>query len=164
MRRLVASFVVVFCLGSCSRDRATIAEVDDGPFGGVYSLRTVNESPLPLYFWPNWYPGRSSNPGVHTTTMASADLTIRPGGSFTWSTQLYEAATKPGSSLAEDYFSTVRRDAYGTWTYTASTGAVSLEGIDQFGPYVLTGSVAGGALTLSSTFTGRPNWTFVLER
>ena len=164
MRRLVASFVVAFCLVACSAERGTIAEVDDGPFGGVYSLRTVNEAPLPLYFWPNWYPGRASIPGVHTTSMVSADLTIRPDGSFTWSTRLDEVATKPGSSLLEDVHYSVRRDGHGTWAYTASTGAVSLEGVDQFGPYVLTGSVASDVLTLSSTFTGRPNWTFVLER
>ena len=45
-----------------------------------------------------------------------------------------------------------------------STGVVLLEGFDQFGPYVLTGSTTSSVLTLSSTSANRPNSNFVLER
>ena len=141
-----------------------ITEVDDGPFGGVYSLRKVAEFPLPLYFWPYWYPGRGSVPGSLSTTMRSASLTIRPDGSFTWSTLVEESATSLESTLLQYVSWTVRRDAYGTWEYTPSTGVVLLEGLDQFGPYVLTGSTTNSVLTLSSTSTDRPNSKFVLER
>ena len=96
--------------------------------------------------------------------MVSADLTIRPDGSFTWSTLLEESARRPESTLLEYVSWTVRRDAYGTWEYTPSTGAVSLEGLDQFGPYVLTGSTTSTVLTLSSNSTDRPYSKFVLER
>ena len=75
-----------------------------------------------------------------------------------------ESAQKPNSSLLEYVSITVRRDAYGTWTYTPSTGAVSLEGLDQFGPYVLTGSTTSTVLTLASTAADRPYSRFVLER
>lgn len=163
MRRLVASFIVVFCL-ACKADGEAITEVEDGPFGGVYSLRQMNDAPPPLYFWPWWYPGQASVPGSMSTTLRSAELTIRPDGSFTWSTLVEESARRPESTMLEYISWTVRRDAYGTWTYTPSTGAVSLEGFDQFGAYVLTGSAASKVLTLSSNFTGKPNSTFVLER
>jgi hypothetical protein len=162
MRKLVASFVVICCLAACHADEA-ITNVDDGPFGGVYSLRALDEASLPLY-WPNWYPGRGGVPGVQRTTVLSAELTIRPDGTFIWSTLLEEIATNPNSMLLDYVVWTVRRDAYGKWTYTPSTGAVSLEGTDQFGPYALTGSTTSSVLTLSSTFTGRVNSTFVLER
>ena len=164
MRRTVEAFVVVCSLVACSGGREAITEVDDGPFGGVYALREINDAPPPLYFWPLWYPGRSGILGVQSSTLVSADLTIRPDGSFTWSTLLQETATKPGSTMLEYVGWTVRRDAYGKWAYTPSTGAVSLEGLDQFGPYVLTGSATGSVLTLSSSFEGRPNLKFVLER
>jgi len=164
MRRLVEAFMVVLCLVACSGGGETITEVDDGPFGGVYSLRTLNEAPPPLYFWPLWYPGRASIPGQQSTTLLSAELTIRPDGSFTWSTLSQEVARKPNSTMLEYVSWTVRRDAYGTWAYTAPTGAVSLEGIDQFGPYVLTGSTTSTGLTLSTKFIGSMNSTFVLER
>ena len=164
MRRLVASFVVAFSLVACSGGGETLTEVDEGPFGGVYALRTVNDAPVPLYFWPNWYPGQSSTPGVLSTTLRSADLSIRPDGSFMWSTQLEEMARKPQSTMLEYVLWNVRREAYGTWSYTPSTSAVSLEGLDQTGPYVLVGSVTGNVLTVASTFPNGPVWTFLLER
>ena len=163
MRRLFEALVVVSCLAGCS-DGETITEVDDGPVGGVYSLREISETQLPLYFWPYWYPGRSSLAGSLSATLVSAELTIRRDGSFTWTTLVEESAPRPNSSLLEYVSHTVRRDAYGTWEYTPSTGAVSLEGLDQFGPYVLTGSATSGVLTLSSTAADRPYSRFVLER
>jgi hypothetical protein len=163
MRTLVASLMVVTCLVACHADE-TIASVDDGPFGGVYSLRSLDEAPLPLYVWPYWYPGRSGVAGVQRTSMVSAQLTVRPNGTFVWSTLLEEVATKPNSMLLDYVVWTVRRDAYGTWTHTPATGVVSLEGTDQFGPYVLTGSTTSSVVTLSSTFTDRENLKFVLER
>jgi len=165
MRRLVASIVVVCSLVACSQGGETITEVADGPVAGVYSLRSIDDAPLPIYFWPSWYPGQSVTPGVLSTTMRSAALTIRSDGSFMWATQLEEMAAKPNSTMLEYVFWNVRREAYGKWDYTASTGAVSLEGIDrQNQEYVLTGSTTGTVLTLSSTFPGGPNWTFVLDR
>jgi hypothetical protein len=163
MRKLVASSMVVCCLVACHADDA-ITSVDDGPFGGVYSLRSLDDAPLPLYFWPYWYPGRGGVPGVQTTTIRSAELTIRPDGTFIWSTLLEEVAAKPNSMLPDYVAWTVRRDAYGKWTHTPSTGAVSLEGTDQFGPYVLTGSTTSSGLTLSSSLSGGENSTFVFER
>jgi hypothetical protein len=164
VRRLVASLVVSLCLVACSGSGEAITEVDDGPFGGVYSLRTLNEAPPPLYFGPSWYPGRDSMPGFLSATMLSVDLTIRPNGSFTWSTLVEESAKKPNSTMLEYVSWTVRRDTYRTWAYTAPTGAVSLEGIDQFGPYVLTGSTTSKVLTLSPTSTDISYSKFVLER
>jgi hypothetical protein len=163
MRNLVASLMVVFCL-ACRGEGEAITEVDDGPFGGVYSLRKLDQFPVPVYFWPYWYPGRGNVPGSLSTTLRSADLTIRPDGSFTWSTLVEESARRPESTMLEYVSWTVRRDTYGTWKYTPSTGAVSLEGVDQLGPYILIGSATAAALTLSSTSTDRPVSTFVLER
>ena len=164
MRRLVASLVVSLCLVACSGGGDAITEVEDDPIGGVYSLRQISEFPLPIYFWPYWYPGRDSMPGFLSATMLSADLTIRPNGSFTWSTLVEESAKKPNSTTLEYVSWTVRRDTYGTWAYTPSTGVVSLEGFDQFGPYVLTGSTTSKVLTLSPTSTDRSYSKFVLER
>ena len=163
MRRLISSLAILACLAACSRGQ-TFTDVDDGPFGGVYTLRQLNDAPLPIYFSPMWYPGQGSGPNVVSTTMTSGNLTVRPDGSFTWTTVLEEVATKQNTVLPDYSFSTVRREANGTWTYTAATGAVTLSGVDQFGNYVLTGSATSTTLTLSSTFTGRPNSTFVLER
>lgn len=163
MRTRIGSFALIACLVACSGGAETITE-PDGPFGGVYHLRQVNDAGLPFYFFPAWYPGRATIPGLLSTTLRSAELNVRPDGSYTWSTQLDEVASKPGSTLLETVAWSVRRDAYGTWTYTPATGTVSLEGIDQLGPYVLTGTVTSNVLTLSSTFTGKPNSTFVLER
>ena len=164
MRRLVAAIMVVCSLVACSQGVETITEANDGPVRGTYSLRAIDDAQLPLYFWPSWYPGRSVTPGALSTTMRSAALTIRADGSFLWLTQLDEMVRKPNSSLLEYVHWDVRREAYGTWTHTASTDAVELEGLDQNGPYVLTGSTTGTVLTLSSTFPGGPNWTFVLDR
>jgi hypothetical protein len=165
MRRLVAAIVVVSSLVACSQGVETITEVDDGPVRGTYSLRTIDDAPLPLYFWPNWYPGRSTTPGVLSSTIRSAALIIREDGSFLWLTQLDEMVRKPNSTMLEYVFWNVQSEAYGTWSHTASTGAVSLEGVDRENePYVLKGSSTGTVLTLSSTFPGGPNWTFVLDR
>jgi hypothetical protein len=122
MRRLVASFVIVVALVACSGGGEAITEVDEGPFGGVYALRTVNDAPVPLYFWPNWYPAEQ-HAGVLSTTLRSADLSIRPDGSFMWSTQLEEMVRKPQSTMLEYVSWSVRREAYGKWSYTPSTGA-----------------------------------------
>ena len=164
MQRLVEAFMVVVSLVACSGGGETITEVEDGPIGGVYSLRQISDFPLPIYFWPYWYPGRDSMPGFLSATMLSADVTIRPNGSFTWSTLVEESARRPESTMLEYVSWTVRRDAYGTWTYTPSTGVVSLEGFDQFGAYVLTGSTSSKVLTLSPTSTDRSYSKFVLER
>ena len=164
MRRLIESLAIVACLAACSKGGETITDVDDGPFGGVYTLRAFNEAPLPLYFAPWWYPGRGGAANILFTTVMSGNLTVRPDGSYTWTTVLEEVSPKPNASLPEFVVSTVRREANGTWTYTATTGAVTLEGIDQLGAYVLTGSATSTGLTLSSTFTSRANSTFVLER
>jgi hypothetical protein len=164
MRRLVEALVVVSCLAACSGNGETITEVDDGPVGGVYSLRQISDAQLPLYFWPYWYPGRGSVPGSQSSTLVSGSVTIRQDGTFMWTTLSEESATRPNSTLLEYVSWTVRREAYGTWTYTPSTGAVSLEGIDQYGPYVLTGSTTSTVLTLSSTAADRPYSRFLLER
>jgi hypothetical protein len=164
MRRLVEALVVVSCLAACSGNGEAITDVDDGPVGGVYSLRQISETQLPLYFWPYWYPGRSSVPGSLSATLMSAELTIRRDGKFTWTTLVEESVAKPNSSMLEYVSYSVRRDAYGTWTYTPSTGVVTLEGLDQFGEYVLTGSMTGTVLTLSSTAADRPYSRFLLER
>jgi hypothetical protein len=168
MRRLFEALVVVSCLAACGGNGDTITDVDDGPVGGIYSLRQISETQLPLYLWPHWYPGRGSVPGSLSATLVSAELTIRKGGSFTWTTRVEESVAKPNSTMLEYVSYSVRRDAYGTWTYEPTTGAVTLEGIDQFGPYVLTGSTTGTVLTLSSTATAtaqlKPNSKFVLER
>ena len=164
MRRRVAAIMVVCSLVACSQGVETITEANEGPVRGTYSLRTIDDVQLPLYFWPSWSPGRSVTPGVVSSTMRSAALTIRADGSFLWLTQLDEMARKPNSSMVEYDFLDVRREAYGKWTHTASTGAVALEGVDRNGAYVLTGSTTGTVLTLSSTFPGGPNWTFVLDR
>ncbi len=71
---------------------------------------------------------------------------------------------KQGAYMPEWVTSTVRREAKGTWRYSAATGAVTLEGSDQLGPYVLEGATTSTGLTLTSTFTGRVNSTFVLEK
>ena len=152
------------CLSACSRSAVeTITEVD-APFGGVYSLREMNEATLPLYFSPLWYPGRGSSPGLVYATLLSGDLLVRPDGTFTWTTLLEEVATKPNAVLPEYVTWTIRREAKGTWTYEPSTGAVSLHGADQFGPYELTGSATSTEVTLTSTFIGRTNSRFVLAR
>ena len=164
MRRLVESCVLVACLVACSSGGSeTITEVD-GPFGGVYELREMNNAPLPLYFLVAWYPGRGSGPNVLSTTLLSAHLVVRPDGTFTWLTELEETASKPESAFPEYVVWKVRREADGLWSYDASTGAVSLQGIEAFGTYTLTGSATGTVLSLSSTFTGGSNSTFVLER
>lgn len=163
MRRLVGACAVIACLAGCSAASDTITDVDS-PFGGVYRLRQVNEASLPLYFWPFWYPGRSSGPNVQSSTLVAADLSVLPDGSFVWSTLLDEVATTSGSVLPEYVVWEVRRNAYGTWSYTPATGTVSLTGLDQSGTYVLVGSTASGVVTLSSTSTNMPNQTFVLER
>ena len=164
MRRLVQSVVLVACLAACTQGGQDILLDETGPFGGIYKLRQLNEAAPPLYFSSTWYPGRGISANVQSSTLMSADLTVRPDGSFTWSTLLEEVASKPGSYLPEIIILTTRREASGTWSYTASTGAVSLQGTDQTGAYVLNGSVSGNGLTLSSTFTTRVNSTFVLER
>jgi len=164
MRRLVASFVVVFSLVACSGGGEAITEVENGPLSGVYALRTINDASLPLYFWPSWYPGRSTTPGVLSTTVRSADLFIRPDGSFLWATQLDEMVANPQSPMLDYVYWNVRREAYGTWTFSESTRAVSLKGLDQTGQYLLTGSTTGNVLTLTSNAPGSPSWTFVLER
>lgn len=163
MRTRIGSFALIACLVACSGGAETITE-PDGPFGGVYHLRQVNDVGLPFYFFPAWYPGRATSPNLLSTTLRSADLVVRPDGSYTWSTQLDEMASKPNSTMLEYVVWSVRREAYGTWTYTPATGAVSLEGLDNSGTYVLTGTVTNNVLTLSSTFTGTPNSTFLLER
>jgi hypothetical protein len=160
---LVRACAVALCLVACSAPSETISGVD-GPFGGVYRLRQVDQAPLPFYFGPAWYPGRATTPGAQTSTLVAAELSVLSDGKFVWSTLLDESATRPGSLLPEYVSWQVRRNAYGTWKYTAETGEASLEGIDQTGEYILTGSATGGVLTLSSTFTGRQNLTFVLER
>ena len=76
MRRLVEALLVVSCLAACGGGE-TITEVDDGPVGGVYSLRQVSETQLPLYFWPYWYPGRGTVPGSLSATLVSAELTLQ---------------------------------------------------------------------------------------
>jgi hypothetical protein len=168
MRRLFEALVVVSCLAACSGNGDTITEVDDGPVGGVYSLRQISETQLPLYFWPYWYPGRGTVPGSLSATLVSAELTLRKDSSFTWATLVEESAAKPNSTMLEYVSVTARRYAFGTWTYEPTTGAVTLSGIDQFGEYVLTGSKTGTVLTLSSTATAtaaeKPNSKFVLER
>ena len=164
MRRLIGSLAIVVCLVACSRGGEVFVPEMEGPFGGTYTLRQLNDAELPLYFSPTWYPGQGSGPGVQSTTMLSGYLTVRADGSFIWSTMLEEVAAKPGAYMPEWVVSSVRREANGTWRYTPSTGAVSLEGIDRFGPYLLEGSTTSSGLTLVSTFTGRPNSTFVLVK
>ena len=164
MRGLIGACAVVVCLSACSRSAVeTITDVD-APFGGVYSLREMNEAALPLYFSPLWYPGRGSSPGVLYVTLLSGDLLVRPDGTFTWTTLLEEVATKPNTVLPEYVTWQIRREANGTWTYEPSTGAVSLQGIDQFGSYVLTGSATSTEVTLASNFSSRGNSRFVLAR
>ena len=162
MRRLVEACAVVACLAA-SGCVESIAAVDDRG-GTVYSLRQVNEAPLPLYFSPIWYPGRGSSPNVVSTVLLSADLTLRPDGTFTWSTEVEEVTTRPGASFLEYVVSTVRRSTDGGWSHTEATGAVSLQGIDPSGPYILSGSMTGSVVTLSTTFSTGLNSTFVLER
>ena len=164
MRRLIGACAIVASLVACTRGGGETITEPDGPFGGVYSLRQMNEAPLPLYFSPAWYPGRGSSPGVQTTTLLSGNLLVRPDGTYTWTTMLEEVTLKPQTVLTEYVVLKVRREANGKWTYSPATGAVSLEGADQFGPYVLTGSATSDELTLTSTFAGRANSTFVLER
>lgn len=163
MRRLVEAFAVIVCLAGCSGASDTITDVD-APFGGVYRLRQVNEASLPLYFWSLWYPGRASGPNVQSSTLVAAELSVLSDGSFVWSTLLDEVATPSESLLPQYVVWQVRRNAYGTWSYTPATGTVSLTGFDQSGAYVLVGSTASGVVTLSSTSTNTPNLTFVLER
>lgn len=164
MRGLIGACAVVVCLSACSRSAVeTITDVD-APFGGVYSLREMNEAALPLHFSPLWYPGRGSSPGMLYASLLSGDLLVRADGTFTWTTLLEEVATKPNTVLVEYVTWKIRREANGTWTYTPSTGAVSLQGTDQFGAYQLTGTATSTEVTLSSTFEGRTNSRFVLER
>lgn len=163
MRRLVGVCAVIACLAGCSAASDTITDVD-APFGGVYRLRQVNQASLPLYFWPLWYPGRAGDANVQSSTMVAADLSVLSDGSFVWSTLLDEVATRPESQLLQFVNWEVRRNAFGTWSYAPETGIVSLTGLDQTGPYVLVGSIAGGVVTLSSTSTNMPKLTFVLER
>ena len=162
MRSLVRACVLVACLVACDGGRERITEVESS-VGGVYSLRQMNDASLPLYFSPWWYPGQGSSPGSQSSTLVSANLALRPDGTFTWSTLLEEVALRPDAPLPDYVFFTVRREASGNWSRTSS-GVVSLEGIDQFGAYVLTGSMTSTGLTLSSTFASRQNSTFVLER
>ena len=165
MRRLVEAFAVVACLASCSSGSGEMITDPNAPFGGVYALRLMNAAELPLYFSPAWYPGQGSSPGLQYTTVLSGDLLVRPDGTYTWSTMLEEVVAKPQTTLTGEYvILKIRREANGTWKYTESTGALSLEGIDQFGPYVLTGSATNRELALTSTFIGRQNSTFVLAR
>lgn len=163
MRRVVAACAVIACLADCRAAGGTITDAD-APFGGVYRLRQVNEASPPLYFWPLWYPGRANSPNVQSSTLVAADLSVRSEGSFVWSTLLEEVATTSGSALPEYVVWEVRRNAYGTWSYTPETGTVSLTGLDQSGTYVLVGSTTNGVVTLSSTSTNMPKLTFVLER
>jgi len=164
MRRLIGSLAIVVCLAACSRGGEVFVPEMEGPFGGTYALRQFNDLPLPIYFSPAWYPGRGGAPNVQYTTMLSGYLTVRADGSFIWSTMLEEVAAKVGAYMPEFIVSTVRREADGSWRYSAATGAVTLQGIDQYGPYLLEGTATSTGLTLSSKFTGRQNSTFVLER
>ena len=164
MRRLIGACALVASLAACSREGGETITAPDGPFGGVYSLRQMNDSPLPLYFSPAWYPGRGTSPGSQATTLLSGDLFVRSDGTYTWTTMLEEVTLKSQTVLTEFVVLKVRREANGKWTYSPATGAVSLEGTDQFGAYVLTGSATTGGLTLTSSFAGRANSTFVLER
>jgi hypothetical protein len=163
MRNLVGACAFVASLAACGGGSETITEAE-GPFVGIYSLRQVNDAPLPLYFSPAWYPGRGSGPNVLFTTMLSGDLIVRGDGTFTWSTLLEEVSSKPNTVLQEFVVFKVRRETTGGWTYTESTGAVSLQGIDPSGYYHLAGSAASTSLTLSTNFPSGPNSTFVLER
>ena len=164
MRRLIGALAIVACLAACRRGGEVFIPEMEGPFGGTYALRQLNDASLPLYFFPNWYPGRGSAPNVQSTTLLSGYLTVRVDGSFIWSTTVEEVAMKQGAYMPEWVTSTVRREAKGTWRYSAATGAVTLEGSDQLGPYVLEGATTSTGLTLTSTFTGRVNSTFVLEK
>ncbi len=163
MRRLVEACAVVACLAASGGCTETITTVD-GRGGSVYSLRTVNDAPLPLYFSPIWYPGRGVSPNVVSITMLSADLTLRPDGTFTWSTLLEEVATRPGPSYLEYVVSTISRSTEGGWSHTEATGALSLQGIDPSGHYVLAGSMTSSVVALSTAFATGPKSTFVLER
>ena len=164
MRRLIGTLAIVACFAACSRGGEVFVPEMEGPFGGTYALRQLNDAPLPLYFSPVWYPGQGTGRNVQSTTMLSGYLTVRADGSFIWSTMVEEVAAKQGAYMPEWVVSTVRREAQGNWRYNASTGAVTLDGIDQFGPYVLEGSATSAGLTLSSRFTNRVNSTFVLEK
>ena len=164
MRRLIGSLAIVACMAACSRGGDVFVPEMEGPFGGTYALRELNDATLPLYFSPTWYPGRGGGSNVQYATMLSGYLTVRADGSFIWSTTVEEVATKQGAYMPEWVTSTVRREAHGTWTYSSSTGAVTLAGSDQFGPYVLEGTTTSKGVTLASTFTGRPNSKFVLEK
>lgn len=163
VRRLIQACTVVACLAACSATSDRITDVDV-PFGGVYRLRQVNDAALPLYFWASWYPGRASTAYTQSSTLVSADLSILSDGTFVWATMFDEVALK-SETLAPEYVSwKVRRAAYGTWSYSPETRLVSLTGTDAYGTYVLAGSVNGGVVTLSSTFTDAQNQTFVLGR
>jgi hypothetical protein len=164
MRRVLGVCALIASVAACSSGVGESITDVSAPFGGVYTLRRMNAAELPLYFSPAWYPGRASIPGLLSSTLLSADLIVRPDGTYTWITQLEEVATKPQTNLPEYIVFRIRREANGTWSFTESTGAVSLQGIDQFGAYILTGLASSRELTLSSTFAGRPNSTFVLER
>ena len=165
MRRLVEAFAVVACLAACSSGSGETITDPDAPFGGVYALRLLNAAELPLYFSPAWYPGQGSTRGVQYTTLLSGDLLVRPDGTYMWSTLLEEVVAKPQTTLTGEYVVLrIRREANGTWTYEPSTGAVSLQGIDQFGSYVLTGSATSTEVTLASNFSSRGNSRFVLAR
>jgi len=163
MRRLIQALAVAACLVACSGATERITDVD-APFGGVYRLRQVNGSSLPLYFWPWWYPGRGSTPNVQSSTLVAADLSILPDGTFVWTTLLDEVATKSETLVPEYVVWEVRRAAYGTWSYSPETGVVSLTGTDAVGNYVLTGSMASGVVTLTYRLPDASALTFVLER
>lgn len=163
MRNVVGACALVACFAACDGGGEAITEAE-GPFVGIYSLRLVNDAPLPLYFSPTWYPGRGSGPNALSTTMLTGDLIVRADGTFAWSTLLEEVSLKPNTVLTEYVVFKVRRETTGGWTYSESTGAVTLEGIDPSGFYRLTGSARGTSLTLSTTFTTGTNATFVLER
>jgi hypothetical protein len=134
MRR-IAALLLLATLASCGGSDSTSPSQNQQTksFTGTYVLQTVNAKPLPYTF--------AFSNGDYLTIRAN-NLTIASGGSWTSSTSTISSTSGQVSDQPSGGQS-------GTYTYNASTGAVSIISQDQ--STVLSGSVSADLSTLTVT-------------
>jgi hypothetical protein len=133
MRRITAllGLVILAACGGTDGTSPTQSQTQNKSVTGTYVLQTVNGKPLPY----TWTLG-----GGDYVTLRSYGLTIASGGSWTSTTSLIfttggQVTDQPNGGQS------------GTYTYDASTKAVSLISQDQSS--VLSGSVSADLSTLT---------------
>jgi hypothetical protein len=134
MRRIAALLLLATIAACGGSDSTSPSQNQQGPsFTGTYALQTVNAQPLPYTF--------SASSGNYLTIRAY-NLTIGAAGSWTSSTSTI-------SSIGGQVSDQPSGGQSGTYTYDASTKAVSIISQDQ--STVLSGSLSADLSTLTVT-------------